>query len=174
MKAKILFLALFFALISPPGANGQLSLWLVEKRLDIKYSVPNITHGELSNKLKSKASPKYVIFDVREKQEYDVSRLQSAHYVAPDMKPNAFFDTFGDMIQGKNLVFYCSVGDRSSFFIERIQNQALETGAHGLFNLRGGIFRWYNEGHPVVNHNGKTDAIHPYDDEWGKLIQKRN
>ena len=174
MKAKVLFLALFFGLICPSAASGQLSLWLVEKKIDIKYSVPNITHQELSEKLNSKEAVRYVLFDVRERAEYDTSHLQSAHHVDPEMKSNVFFDTFGSMIQGKNLVFYCSVGDRSSHFLGRVQKQALKDRALRLFNLRGGIFRWYNEGHPVVDKTGETDAIDPYDEEWGKLVRKRN
>ncbi|MBW2207547.1 MAG: rhodanese-like domain-containing protein [Deltaproteobacteria bacterium] len=174
MKAKVLFLALFFGLICPSAASGQFSLWLVEKRIDIKYSVPNITHQELSEKLNSKEAVRYVLFDVRERAEYDASHLASALHVDPEMKPDAFFDTFGSMIQGKNLIFYCSVGDRSSHFIERVQKQAKEKEALGLYNLRGGIFRWYNEGHPVVDKKGETNAIHPYDDEWGKLVRKRD
>lgn len=174
MKANVLWLTLFFALICPSVAGAQLSLWLVEKKIDIKYSVPNMTHGELAERLNTKEADKYLLFDVRERAEYDVSHLRAAHHLDPEMTSDAFFDTFGSMIQGKNLVFYCSVGDRSSLFVERVQKQALREGALGLYNLRGGIFRWYNEGHPVVDRKGETDAIHPYDAEWGKLVRKRN
>ena len=174
MTLKGLLLALFIVFTGVSPAQGQFSLWLVEKKLDIKYSVPNITHQELSEKLASKDADRYVLFDVREKEEYAVSHLASAHRVDPGTNAEAFVKAFGTMIRGKNLVFYCSVGDRSSYLIEKIQGQALEAGALSLSNLRGGIFRWYNENHPVVNASGATDTVHPYDEEWGKLIEKRN
>ena len=174
MKASVLLLILFIVLGAPSAASGQFSLWLVEKRLEIKYSVPNITHRELGAKLNAKTSSGYMLFDVREKPEYDVSHLQSAYYVDPEMKTDAFITAFGDRIRGKKLVFYCSVGDRSSHFIERVRQKALAAGALGLFNLRGGIFRWYNEGHPVVDESGETDAVHPYDEDWGKLLHLRS
>ena len=173
MKAKVLPLILLFA-YAPLFAHAQISLWLVEKRIDIKYSVANITHEELSEKLDSKEAAQYVLFDVREKEEYAVSHLASALQLDPGTSAEAFLKTFGPMIRGKNLVFYCSVGDRSSRMIERIRARALQAGALSVLNLRGGIFRWYNENHPVVNKEGVTDAIHPYDEEWGKLIEKRN
>jgi len=174
MTVRGLILALFIVFTGVSPAQAQFSLWLVEKKLDIKYSVPNITYQELSEKLDSKDAAQYVLFDVREKEEYAVSHLASAHRVDPGTAAEDFLKAFGTMIRGKNLVFYCSVGDRSSHLIERIQDQVLGAGALALLNLRGGIFRWYNENHPVVNASGVTDTVHPYDEEWGKLIEKRN
>jgi hypothetical protein len=40
-------------------------------------------------------------------------------------------------------------------------------------NLRGGIFRWYNEGKPVVDASGMTDDIHKFDPIWGMMVERR-
>jgi rhodanese-related sulfurtransferase len=157
----------------PGSAMGQFSLWLVEKRLDMKYDVHNITYIELKEKLDSGKTSDILIFDTREEKEYEESHIQSAIRVDPDMSSRTFIDAFADAIKGKHLVFYCSVGDRSSNFIQRVQDQAFELGALSLSNLRGGIFRWYNEGLPVYAGQHETNDIHPYDQEWGKLIDRR-
>ena len=174
MKFRLCFLAVIILLTLPVSARGQLALWLMEKRLDLKYDVPDITFQELKKRLSSEKASKYVLFDTRQKEEYDTSHLQSAIHIAPDMSADVFMKQFGSGIRGKHLVIYCSVGDRSSHFIERVREKAFEKGAISLSNLRGGIFRWYNEKNTVVNESGETDAIHPYDEKWGKLIIKRN
>ncbi|MBW1799878.1 MAG: rhodanese-like domain-containing protein [Deltaproteobacteria bacterium] len=173
IKLRVCVLTIVILLTIPVSARGQLALWLVEKRLDLKYDVPDVTYVELKKRLSSEGASKYMIFDTRQKEEYETSHIQSAIYIAPDMSADAFMKQYGSRIRGKHLVFYCSVGDRSSHFIERVREKALEKGAMSLSNLRGGIFRWYNEKNTVVNENGETDAVHPYDEEWGKLIIKR-
>jgi rhodanese-related sulfurtransferase len=157
----------------PGHAIGQFSLWLVEKRLEMKYDVPNITYTEFNEKLNSKEVADILIFDTREEEEFEMSHIQSAVYVNPDMSIDRFIKAFGNAIKEKHLIFYCSVGDRSSNFIERVWEQALKEGAASLSNLRGGIFRWYNEGLPVYKGKHETDDIHPYDEAWGKLVKER-
>jgi rhodanese-related sulfurtransferase len=174
IKMKILIFVLFLGLVYPGTAAGQFSLWLVEKRLALKYDVKNISHDELSEIRHSEDAANYVLFDTRAEAEYDTSRIGPAILVRPDMGADLFIETFGEQIRDKHLIFYCSVGERSSKFIERVQDLALNQGARSLANLRGGIFRWYNEGHPVVNSQGETDDIHPYDAEWGRLVVQRN
>jgi len=42
-----------------------------------------------------------------------------------------------------------------------------------MVNLKGGIFRWYNEHHPIINDDGETNEIHPGNESWADLINKR-
>jgi len=57
-------------------------------------------------------------------------------------------------------------------FLERIQTSTLLVEAENLYNLKGGIFRWYHEGHSAVDQDGPTRKIHPYDETWGKMIKQ--
>lgn len=71
------------------------------------------------------------------------------------------------------MVFYCSVGYRSSTMVERISAAAHHSGARSVLNLRGGIFRWYSEARDVYDIDGEiTDDVHPYSDLWGRLISR--
>lgn len=107
-----------------------------------------------------------VIFDVREQDEYAVSRLDKAVRVDPSISSDDFFAQFADEIKGKKVVFYCSVGRRSSDLVQRLEEK---DGSFDLVNLTGGIFQWTNENRPV---EGK--GVHPYNWFWGRLIHDKS
>jgi rhodanese-related sulfurtransferase len=115
-----------------------------------------------------------LVFDTREKDEFAVSHLRGAIQVAPDMSAEDFFRHYGDKAQGKIVVFYCSVGVRSSKFAEKTQSQLKASGAIRVVNLERGLFGWHNDKRPLIsNGTGSTEAIHPYDEFWGRLIERK-
>ena len=153
---------------------AQPALVAIEKTVALVHPVPNIAVEELKEKLASGDSAKLVLFDTRRLEEYKISHIRLAIQLNPDMAAKDFIKKYGAEIKGKQVVFYCSVGYRSSIFVERVQERALAGGVLSLANLRGGIFRWYNEGNALVDQRGETDAIHPYDRFWGRLIKERD
>ena len=48
-----------------------------------------------------------------------------------------------------------------------------QAGYSGIFNLEGGIFRWANEGRPLVKADGPATVVHPYSHWTGYLLKKR-
>ena len=80
---------------------------------------------------------------------------------------------FSNKVKDKHLIFYCSVGYRSSVMADRVRDSAMKSGALSVANLRGGVFRWYNEGRVVHDATDTTDAIHPYDRVWGVFVNER-
>jgi len=115
----------------------------------------------------------FILFDVRERVEYDISHLPGAVWVEPGMERTAFLTAHGPKLAGKTAVFYCSVGVRSSGLLARVQNDLSQQGAVGTYNLTGGIFAWHNQSRGLVNGQSTTDMIHPYNQHWGKLIKRR-
>ncbi len=154
-------------------ARGQFVLSVLEKTVSRQIPVPNLSWQELKARMASSDSARYVVFDTRPKEEYEVSHLPHAIQVDPQLSAKDFFQQYGDSLAGKNLVFYCSVGYRSSLFLQRVQKELQARGVRSASNLRGGIFRWYNEGNLVIDAEGPTDKIHPYDKIWGGLIEER-
>lgn len=154
-------------------ARGQFVLSAIEKTVSSQIPVPNLSWQELKDRLTSNDSTRYVVFDTRPREEFEVSHLPHAVQVDPQLPAKDFFHQYGDSLADKNLVFYCSVGYRSSLFLQRVQKELQARGVQSASNLRGGIFRWYNEGNPVVDAHGPTDKIHPYDKIWGSLIEER-
>lgn len=113
-----------------------------------------------------------ILFDVRERDEYAVSHLPGAIWVSPDIDEQDFIEAYGDKIKGTVVVFYCSVGRRSSELTDKTQTSLIQKGAINVFNLEKGIFEWHNKRMPLVNSLGATDYIHPYNKSWGELINQ--
>lgn len=113
-----------------------------------------------------------ILFDVRDRSEYDVSRIDGAIRVPPSISASDFIAEHAASLSGKTVVFYCSVGERSSRLADRVMSHAPETGS--VYNLAGGLFKWHNEYRDVVAEGGETDAIHPFNRKWGRLLERRD
>lgn len=145
----------------------------VEAKVDNDYqNVKQMSAAELE-KLRN-SSKDLVIFDVREKSEFDVSHIEGAQQLDPGTWGWTFMRKYGERLKGKTIVFYCSVGVRSSKMAQRVQKELAAKGAKGIFNLRGGIFRWHNDKRPLMSVKGKTPYVHPYDKYWGKLVNRQS
>ena len=113
-----------------------------------------------------------VLFDVRDPEEFAVSHLPGAIRIDPNLAPAAFIQAYGHVFGQQPVVFYCSVGRRSTALAERVNalsaTQAPSTTP--VANLRGGIFRWANEARPLQNARGETKLVHPYSFYWARLL----
>jgi len=75
-------------------------------------------------------------------------------------------------IDGADIVFYCSVGVRSSDLAVLAAQRLKQGGAGRIANLRGGVFRWHNETRPLVSRGQATQLVHPYDSIWKNLVER--
>ncbi len=162
----ILLLALL-----PASARAQPGMWTLEKAIALKYPLPQLSGDSLAARM-ARGDSSLLVFDTRPAEEYDVSHLRGALRIDPDMGAEAFVAAYGDRLAGCDLVFYCSVGYRSSIVIERVRGAAEEAGARSVANLRGGIFRWYNEDRPLFGQ-AQVDTVHPYDAYWGRFLRDK-
>jgi rhodanese-related sulfurtransferase len=113
-----------------------------------------------------------MLFDVREQEEFAVSHLPGAILVDPAMTEEDFAQAFAEKLEGKRVVFYCSVGMRSSILADRVAALVERKTGRRPANLIGGLFQWHNNEGVLVSAAGKeTNAIHPFDDYWGRLIE---
>lgn len=135
------------------------------------HRVVNLTTDELAVMLAGSDPP--LLFDIRTVEEYEMSRISTAVRLDPGIGSDDFAARYGSLVEGRDLVFYCSVGQRSSELLEGLEGVCGKVGAKSFRNLGGGIFRWYNEGKMVVNASGMTDDIHEYDPIWGMMVERR-
>ena len=167
---KLLFLA--FSLISGltgvTGLQAQGAVKLAEIHQTIQDKFEQVKHID-ANQFTTLKSDQVVIFDVRETEEFDVSHLKGAVRVSPDISKKDFIKNFAQLIPGKTMVFYCSVGYRSSALAAQILKNFP---SNEIYNLQGGIFSWHNERRNLVNENGASKDIHPYDRKWGRLLER--
>ncbi|NTV03173.1 MAG: rhodanese-like domain-containing protein [Chlorobiaceae bacterium] len=153
--------------MSVPDLLLEAAIMVVERT----HRVESLGTDELASLLSGPERP--LLFDTRSAGEYEESHIASALQVDPVCGPDAFEARYGELLGGRDVVFYCSVGHRSSELIERVAPVCRQSGAKRCRNLRGGIFRWYNEGRPVVDATGVTDDIHGYDPVWGMMVARR-
>ncbi len=143
----------------------------VHKSITKQFSgVDHLSHSEF-NELETEYT---IVFDVREKTEFEVSHLANAIQVDPEITTEDFLQQYQEQIGDKTVVFYCSVGQRSSELAERVDEVLNEKEFIEVYNLAGGLFEWHNNGLPMVNDNGETQLIHPYNRKWGKLINNED
>ncbi len=165
---------LLFAILAPglllacsvqesPGLD-QISADLVSEHADISHWLPSAIEqrkGEV------------ILLDVREPAEFAVSHIAGAIRVSPDASAQEVADLIDTRARGASILFYCSVGVRSSQLATRAKDALIQKGAAEIANLRGGLFRWHGERRPLVSANGgPTELIHPYDDKWGRLVER--
>ncbi len=167
------FASTIIVLFAQQEAKAQFKLTVVEKMVQTAHPLPNITYDRLRQILSTKDSNQVVIFDLREEDEYAMSHIRKSIHLDGEISQEEFIKQYGPSIRGKLVIFYCSVGYRSSIALERLKNVLMQSGAVQIANLLGGIFRWFNEGNAVVNAKGITNEMHPHNQYWGKLVHKR-
>jgi rhodanese-related sulfurtransferase len=163
---------LIFLLALLPFASGAgerpVRTWAETLRwVETEYpAVAQTTATALAAKLDRGPGSKPMLLDIRTPAEYRISHLQGAR-LAPDA--DAALKLLRGVDRDREIVVYCSVGWRSSAVAERLRKQ----GYRNISNLRGGIFSWANAGRPLYARDGLVTMVHPFDRDWGRLLQPR-
>lgn len=144
---------------------------LAEVEAQVERTFPNVRQLQASDlAAQTTQGLQLIILDVREPDEFAVSHLATARLIAPGASIGEIRQIVGPFTKGARVVVYCSVGYRSSKLADRVQKYLLADGAATVENLQGGIFGWFNDGRPLVNAQGSTRRVHPYDSHWGRLL----
>ncbi|MDZ4661858.1 MAG: rhodanese-like domain-containing protein [Pseudomonadota bacterium] len=94
--------------------------------------------------------PKFIVVDVRATVEQEVSMI-------PDAITQTEFEKTIDRYRGFHVVTYCTIGQRSSKYAEKLKSLG-----YTVSNLRGGILAWA-QNHLPLTHNGlSTKKVHTY------------
>lgn len=134
----------------------------IDAKIDRKYpAVEFISSAQLLDLYQAEELP--VIVDVREADEFEISHLGNAlNLKTGDEIAVRFAD------KDTPLVVYCSVGYRSAGVAAELE----QLGYTNVRNLRHSIFEWANNAYPLVNSQGDTDRVHPYNPAWGSLVEE--
>ena len=173
-RSKLLALALPLAISASFGSGAPAfadneSLDAIHDKIERKY--PDVSH--IRREALEGLPEDTLYFDVREPDEFAVSHIAGAMQVSPDISAAEFMAQFGEEIEGKTAVFYCSVGRRSSRLIDRLDGVLEEEGTTA-YNLEGSIFRWHNDDAALVNEAGETEKVHPYSWFWSRHLDRRS
>ena len=160
-QTLLAILATVAACASGAVANGE--RW-DQTLAEIRATFPDVPHlktQQLANKL-DRGEP-VLLLDARAAEEFEVSHIGGA--VRATTVGTALNAIEADSRQ-PTVVVYCSVGYRSSRLVSRLKARGVEN----VFNLEGSLFQWANEGRPLVRGDEPATRVHPYDDEWGELL----
>lgn len=146
-------------------------LTIDEKLRDDFSKIGHITLDELDALREAGVEP--IFLDVRPKREFDVGHIEGAMQISPWASAKTVEQALVGMSPERPIIFYCSVGVRSSRLAERARKRLEKSGITKVHNLSGGVFAWHNEGLPLVDANGATDLVHPYDRPRRKLLLRQ-
>jgi molybdopterin/thiamine biosynthesis adenylyltransferase/rhodanese-related sulfurtransferase len=105
-----------------------------------ELEVPTITATELKTKIDRKE--KFVLVDVREPFEYDISRIPGSKLIPLGELPARL----SELDSADDIVLHCKVGGRSAKALRILQ----EAGFRKLNNLQGGITAWSDDVDPSI------------------------
>src|ERR1700738_5187894 len=105
-----------------------------------ELEVPTITATQLKTKIDRK--DKFVLVDVREPFEYDISRIPGSKLIPLGELPARL----SELDSADDIVLHCKVGGRSAKALRVLQ----EAGFRKLNNLQGGITAWSDDVDPSV------------------------
>jgi len=177
MTCKPTFKTLSFTLAILLALSVEADQYKLEKiHQRIEHNFPDVEHIDAAGyrQVVAEEDNSVVVFDVREQSEFDVSHLDGAIRVDPGISQQKFNQLYGDSVLGKTVVFYCSVGRRSSLLADRVSEELSARGTKDIYNLRYGIFGWHNGYGELVDRDSNTDYVHPYNWRWGRLLERRD
>ena len=106
------------------------------------------------------------LIDAREIPEFEISHINNAENIPPAKVTKK---SVAHINQQDTIIVYCSVGYRSDLIARKLKRFGYEN----VFNLYGGIFDWSNNNYKMVNFEGETTQVHPFDQKWGKWVVEK-
>ncbi len=110
-----------------------------------------------------------LIVDARTPEEFEVSHLEGAVHLPDKDELLTYLEERQEPVD--LVVIYGALGYRSAKLADALAGSDVPDVA----SLKGGIFRWVNDGGTVVDQNGApTPWVHPYNKHWGRLLKKEH
>lgn len=168
LLAAVLVLATIAGSLATSAADDRLQP--IASKLMRQYpDLVQLTPEELEKRQAEAGS--MVVIDARTPGEYAVSHIKGAIRVDPAASAATVVAAAGD-VAGKSVVFYCTVGGRSSRLASSAKAALLAEGAKDVANLTGGVLAWHNAGRPLVNDAGETEFVHPSSGDMARLLNR--
>jgi len=120
---------------------------------------------DLAHWLEERTRPQPVILDARSGAEFDVSQLRGARRIDP-YRPT--LNAVAGFPKDTPIVVYSSAGYRGA----RVASWLGEQGYKNVQNLGSSLFQWVNEGRPLFRGRQPASVVHPYDTQWGWLLER--
>ncbi|XP_037092594.1 uncharacterized protein LOC119112736 isoform X2 [Pollicipes pollicipes] len=158
------------------SASMNILLYTVRKKFS---SVQHVSTDTVYSWLYPRPRPDLLLLDTRAAAEFGISRLPHAVHVDPDSDEPTLRRTVAALLPAgvdkTTIACYCSVGYRSATVATRLNGlraASPELPNFEAVNIEGSIFKWANEGKPLVDAAGEpTRSVHPYNSVFGRLLK---
>jgi rhodanese-related sulfurtransferase len=145
-------------------AGRPVAFRVLQWRIARKFpEVAWIKTAELARWRNDAGQPQPVVLDARTDEEFRVSQLRGAVRIdpyRPSLRP------LEGLQKDVFVVVYSSAGYRGA----RVARWLQRAGYPNVRNLDGGVFAWANEGRPIFRGETPAVLVHPYDRNWGYLV----
>lgn len=147
--------------------GSPLGTVLLRQAIHLKFpSVRQVSPADLVAWMKDPNRPPPMLIDARPPEQYAMSRIDGAVEIdpaAPDLQP------LYHISKDQPLLVYDATGVQGTAMVLALTNE----GFTRVSNLDGGLFRWVNEGHTVVDDHGPATKVFPLTWSWGRLLKSR-
>ncbi len=171
MRRLIRFFLILFVIPTLIGgivlvAGGRpLAFELLQRGTTYRFpEVDWIVTRDLARWLEDPARPQPVLIDARTEAEFGVSHLKGARPMDP-YRP--VLGPLTSLPKDTPIVVYSSAGYRGA----RVATWLGEQGFRNVQNLGSSLFQWVNEGRPMFRGKEAAAVVHPYDRQWGWLLE---
>jgi rhodanese-related sulfurtransferase len=167
-KRTILFLLLVAGVLGGLAWDGSpLGSLILRQALHLKFrEVRQVTPTELVAWTRDPERPPPLLLDARPDSSFARSHIQGAVRLDPTHPDLA---VLAHVTRDQPLVVYDAAGVMGTAMVVGLT----EAGFSRVSNLDGGIFRWVNEGNPIVSESGAAKAVDPVGWTWGRLLKAR-
>ena len=155
MRPTLLLVVLMLvAMVSPAWAQVS-ALAAIDQELRAHFpEVASIKAVELEKLMGSKLRP--IVIDVREPEEFAVSRLQGTVRIDPDAELDDVLRAIGPELEDRIIIVYCSVGVRSTELAERVGGAEVPGGQPNRRSERRNIWLAYRDAGLDARHAENT------------------
>jgi len=167
-KRTIVFLLLVAGLVGGLAWDGSpLGSLVLRQALRLKFrEVRQVTPAELVAWTQDPQRPPPLLLDARPDSSFVRSHIQGAVRLDP-VHPD--LSVLVHVPRDQPLVVYDAAGVGGTAMVIGL----VGAGFSRVSNLEGGIFRWVNEGHPIVSDTGRAETVDPISWSWGRLLKAR-
>ena len=153
----VVFAALGFTLLLTYNGLNAARKFIPWKFSEVAHTSPQALNAWLKDP--NRTAP--LLWDIRRKDEFDVSHLPKALHVSPETSDGELKKILKNPNQC--IVVYCAVGYRSAIMAERL----ISLNHTNVLNLEGAIFAWATEGYPLEGSN----KVHPFNSMGGLMLR---
>ncbi len=164
-RTYVFFGVLALVLLGFLWDGSPLGSLVLRKAVAAKFStVRRVSPDELVAWSRDPNRPPPLLVDFRPPEQFRMSHIEGAVNVDPAAPDLA---SLRRVTPETPLVVYDGPGLLGAAMVSGLS----EAGFTRVSHLEGGLFRWVNEGHPVVDDAGPATAVHPINFWWGRLLK---